>query len=158
MTSQHGRWSGNGAPAARAGVASTRLDEIWSAMNTYPAERSSRRATMAFLLMIATIATIALSLGLGWWIWENLINNPLPYRDPEALPNEPWGVRGVRTAAGAFSSAWFRRSCRSEVSPPKCSSLATTTSVTTANACPGVYWCSRWVQQRNERAGDVAAA
>ena len=34
MTSQHGRRSGNGAPAARTGVASTRLDEIWSAMNT----------------------------------------------------------------------------------------------------------------------------
>ncbi len=114
---------------------------------------------MAFLLMIATVATIALSLGLGWWIWENLINNPLPYRDPEAITNEPWGgVWGILTAAGGFSSAWFRGSCRTEVSPPKCSSLATTTSVTTANACPGVYWCYRWVQQRNERAGDVAAA
>jgi len=70
-------------------------------MNTYPAERSSRRATMAFLLVIATIAIIALSVGLGWWIWENLVNNPLPYRDPEAITNEPWGgVWGVRTADG----------------------------------------------------------
>lgn len=59
---------------------------------------------MAFLLMIATVAIIALSLGLGWWIWENLINNPLPYRDPEAITNEPWGgVWGVRTADGRVS-------------------------------------------------------
>ena len=107
---------------------------------------------MVFLLMIATLATIALRLGIGWWIWESLINNPLPYRDPEAITNEPWGgVWGVPTAAGGLGAAWFRRSC-------KCSSLATTRSVTTANACPGVYWWCRWVQQRSERAGDVAAA
>jgi len=100
MTSQHGRRSGNGAPAARAGGDMTQR-ATWCAMNSYPAERSSRQATMAFLLMIATIAIIALSVGLGWWIWENLVNNPLPYRDPEAITNEPWGgVWGVRTADG----------------------------------------------------------
>ena len=53
-------------------------------MNVYSADRTSRQATTTFVLIIGTIVAITLILGLGWWVWENVINTPLPYRDPEA--------------------------------------------------------------------------
>jgi hypothetical protein len=30
------------------------------------------------------IVVLAVLVGLGWLVWDRVINNPLPYRDPEA--------------------------------------------------------------------------
>jgi hypothetical protein len=36
-------------------------------------------------LLIGVAMFLATLLGLGWIAWDYLINNPLPYRDPEAV-------------------------------------------------------------------------
>lgn len=54
-------------------------------MNVYSAEQPSRQALTVFVLFVGLVATTAALVVLGWWMWDNLINNPLPYRDPEAM-------------------------------------------------------------------------
>jgi hypothetical protein len=53
-------------------------------MNIYRYERSRRTAGLIvrFLVLLVLVAVIV---GVGWWVWDYLIDNPLPYRDPEAI-------------------------------------------------------------------------
>jgi hypothetical protein len=53
-------------------------------MNTYRYGRSRRTAALIvrFLVLLVLVAVIV---GVGWWVWDYLIDNPLPYRDPEAI-------------------------------------------------------------------------
>ena len=54
-------------------------------MNAYPAGQAWRQtATMLLRLIVFVVFLIAI-IGLGWAVWDYLISNPLPYRDPEAI-------------------------------------------------------------------------
>jgi hypothetical protein len=51
-------------------------------VNTYPYHRGRRTAALIvwFLVLLVLIAVVV---GVGWWVWDYLIDNPMPYRDPE---------------------------------------------------------------------------
>jgi hypothetical protein len=53
-------------------------------MDAHAAERTWKQATHAFLLLVGMLVLAAVTTGLGWWTWDQLINNPMPYSDPEA--------------------------------------------------------------------------
>jgi hypothetical protein len=36
------------------------------------------------LRLVALVVFLAAVVGLGWAVWEYIVSNPLPYRDPEA--------------------------------------------------------------------------
>lgn len=36
------------------------------------------------LRLLVLIVVLAVLVGLGWFVWDRVVNNPLPYRDPEA--------------------------------------------------------------------------
>jgi hypothetical protein len=79
-------------------------------MHTYAEERTWRQAAFAFLLMIGMVALAAAVVGLGWWTWDNVVNNPMPYRDPEPRAMidgeapDPGGGHGAPVA----DQTWFR--------------------------------------------------
>ena len=52
-------------------------------MNAYVAAPAWRQAVAIFAVLMVSIVVIATLLGLGWFLWDYLINNPLPYQDPE---------------------------------------------------------------------------
>ena len=54
-------------------------------MNAYPAEQPWRRTVTTLLRLIALVVFLAAVIGLGWAVWDYLMSNPLPYRDPEAI-------------------------------------------------------------------------
>ena len=54
-------------------------------MNPYPAEQAWRQTATMLLRLIAFVVFVAAVIGLGWAVWDYLISNPLPYRDPEAI-------------------------------------------------------------------------
>ena len=54
-------------------------------MNAYPAEQAWRQTATMLLRLIAFVVFLAAIIGLGWAVWDYLISNPLPYRDPEAI-------------------------------------------------------------------------
>ena len=66
-------------------------------MNAYPAEQAWRQTATMLLRLIAFVVFLAAIIGLGWAVWDYLINNPLPYRDPEA-------IRAVRPPHGGQQS------------------------------------------------------
>jgi hypothetical protein len=35
------------------------------------------------VLLTVSVVVLAALVGIGWLIWDYLIDNPLPYRDPE---------------------------------------------------------------------------
>jgi hypothetical protein len=38
---------------------------------------------MVGLRLIALVVCLMVVAGVGWWVWESMIDNPMPYRDPE---------------------------------------------------------------------------
>ena len=52
---------------------------------------SERRAALQLFLLLLAGAVFATAVGLYvWWLWEYVINNPLPYSNPEArVPSPP---------------------------------------------------------------------
>jgi hypothetical protein len=53
-------------------------------MNSYQAEQW-RQVTVMCLFAVNLLALLALLFGVGWWVWDYFVSNPLPYRDPEAI-------------------------------------------------------------------------
>ena len=53
-------------------------------MNAYPNDPAWRQATAIFAVLLGVLAMFAAIVVLGWWLWEFVIDNPMPYRDPEA--------------------------------------------------------------------------
>jgi hypothetical protein len=54
------------------------------AINRYPTDQAWRQATATFALLLGVLVMFAAMVLLGWWLWEFVIDNPMPYRDPEA--------------------------------------------------------------------------
>jgi hypothetical protein len=52
-------------------------------MNAYVAPPPWRQAVVIFVLLVVSTVVVATLLGLGWFLWDYLIHNPLPYQDPE---------------------------------------------------------------------------
>jgi hypothetical protein len=42
--------------------------------------------------VLALAVAIALLVGFGWWVWEYLVADPLPYRDPEAIESSATAI------------------------------------------------------------------
>jgi hypothetical protein len=55
------------------------------AINRYPTDQAWRQATATFALLLGVLVMFAAMVLLGWWLWEFVIDNPMPYRDPEAI-------------------------------------------------------------------------
>ena len=53
-------------------------------MATYHADQRWRRTVTLLLRLIVLVVFLAAVIGLGWAVLDYMINNPLPYRDPEA--------------------------------------------------------------------------
>ena len=53
-------------------------------MGPYPAEHAWRQTMTMLLRLVALVVFLAAVVGLGWAVWEYIVSNPLPYRDPEA--------------------------------------------------------------------------
>ena len=48
-------------------------------------EADAPRAGLRLFLLFVAAVVFAAAVGLSvWWLWEFVINNPLPYTDPEA--------------------------------------------------------------------------
>jgi hypothetical protein len=54
-------------------------------MNAYPAGQTWRLTATLLFRIIALVVFLATLVGIGWLGWDYLVDNPLPYRDPEAL-------------------------------------------------------------------------
>jgi hypothetical protein len=61
-------------------------------MDAYYAGPKWRQAVAMLVLLTVSVVILATLIGIGWLIWDYLVDNPLPYRDPEA-------IRVVTTAA-----------------------------------------------------------
>ena len=60
-------------------------------------EQPWRRAVMVGLRLIALVAFLMVVAGVGWWVWDSMIDNPMPYRDPEPPELSPAPPRLVRS-------------------------------------------------------------
>ena len=47
--------------------------------------RQTRLAVSLFVHVLLLVVAIAILVAVGWWVWEHVIENPLPYGDPDAL-------------------------------------------------------------------------
>jgi hypothetical protein len=52
-------------------------------MNAYAAEQTLRQAVAVAVLLIVSVVILAMLVGLGWLVWEYLIDSILAYSDPE---------------------------------------------------------------------------
>jgi hypothetical protein len=53
-------------------------------MNHYPDDQAWRQSTAIFAVLFGVLLMFAAMVVAGWWLWEFVIGNPMPYRDPEA--------------------------------------------------------------------------
>ena len=58
-------------------------------MNAYPNDQAWRQATAIFAVLLGVLVMFAAIVVLGWWLWDFVIDNPMPYRDPEASRADP---------------------------------------------------------------------
>jgi hypothetical protein len=54
-------------------------------MNAYATAPNWRRAVAILVLLTVAAVVLATLVGIGWLVWNHLVDNPLPYRDPEAV-------------------------------------------------------------------------
>jgi hypothetical protein len=54
-------------------------------VNAYPAGQTLRQAVAMLVLLVVSLLVVAALVGLGWLVFDYLVGNPLPYRDPEAI-------------------------------------------------------------------------
>ena len=53
-------------------------------MNTYQVDLW-RQAVALCVYAVILVALLALLLGVGWSVWDYLMNHSMPYNDPEAI-------------------------------------------------------------------------
>jgi hypothetical protein len=53
--------------------------------NAYATTPKWRRAAAILVLLSVSVVVLATLVGIGWLVWNYLMENPLPYRDPEAI-------------------------------------------------------------------------
>jgi hypothetical protein len=54
-------------------------------VNADPAGQTLRQVVAMLVLLVVSLLVVAALVGLGWLVFDYLVGNPLPYRDPEAI-------------------------------------------------------------------------
>ena len=80
-----------------------------------------RRAVAILVLLTVSLVILATLVGIGWLVWNHLVDNPLPYRDPEAIQvvtTATYGDLGViRRLVDLRERSVYIRQCRVQRSP-----------------------------------------